>query len=252
MLTIDFLLFGYIGITIFAIQMLWIPFWAAGVINGVGHYWGYRNFETSDASSNIMPIGILIGGEEFHNNHHAYASSARLANKWWEFDIGWFYIRCMELLRLADVRKTAPQVTLEKGKITVDIETVRAVVRNRVHVMKLYGRDVIKPVIRQESRKANIYFRKSIRRARRFMIREDVKIDVKAKQLLNEVTEHSQALATVYKFKQQLKELWLRTYQNQEKRVASLQEWCNQAEQTGIKVLQDFARSIRGYTLQTA
>ena len=112
MMVIDFALFGFIGITIWAVQMMWIPFFAAGIINGVGHYWGYRNFQVEDASRNIVPWGIIIGGEELHNNHHAYATSARLSSKWWEFDIGWMYIRIMEACGFAQVKKIAPKIVL--------------------------------------------------------------------------------------------------------------------------------------------
>jgi len=252
MLVLDCLLFGVIGISVFAIQMIWIPFWAAGVINGLGHFWGYRSFETSDASSNIIPVGILIGGEELHNNHHAYASSARLSNKWWEFDIGWFYIRSLQFVGLAKVKRVAPKSRFVPSKAIVDFDTVSAVVRNRFHVMTLYGRNVIQPVIQQEKRHADVYFKKTLKRAKRLMMREDIKIDLDAKEIINQAVARSQALETVYRFKQTLKELWLRTYSNQEKRVAALQEWCREAELTGIKVLQEFAQSIRGYSLQAA
>jgi stearoyl-CoA desaturase (delta-9 desaturase) len=253
MLLIDVAMFGAIGITVFAVQMLWIPFWAAGVINGIGHFWGYRNFETTDASRNIAPIGILIGGEEFHNNHHAYASSARLANKWWEFDIGWFYIRMLETFGLARVKKVAPKVTIEQDKHVIDMETLRALVRNRFHVMKLYSRKVIRPVIRQERRRVEDgYFRHLLGRVRRFMTREDIKLDPQAMQAIQEAIQHSHALEVVYHFKQQLKELWVRTSNNQTARVQRLQQWCRDAEQTGIESLQNFAQTLRGYTMQTA
>ena len=250
MAVLDLILFGPIGLTIFAVQMLWIPFWAAGVINGVGHFWGYRNFETADASRNILPIGILIGGEELHNNHHAYAASARLSNKWWEFDIGWFYIRCMGLLKLASVRTIAPVSRHIPDKVKVDLETVKAIVRNRVHVMALYGRQVINPVIQQERRNASAYIRRVLKRAKHLMIREDVKLDNNTSALLHEALKHSQALDTVYHFKQKLKDIWSRSSENQAKRLENLHDWCVQAEQTGIKVLRDFAQSLRGYTLQ--
>jgi len=252
MAVIDVLLFGALGITLFAVQMLWIPFWAAGVINGVGHFWGYRNFETLDASRNILPFGILIGGEELHNNHHAYAASARLSNKWWEFDIGWFYIRCLEIFKLARVRSIAPVSRYIPEKAKVDLDTVKAIVRNRVHVMALYGRHVIKPVIRQERQKASGYIRKVLTRARHLMIREDVKLDNRASALLHEALNHSQALETVYQFKQKLKDIWARSSENQAKRLDRLHDWCVQAEQTGIQVLRDFAQSLRGYSLQAA
>ena len=252
MLLLDVAMFGVIGLTVFAVQMLWIPFWAAGIINGVGHYFGYRNFEVTDASRNIIPWGVIIGGEELHNNHHAYPSSARLSNKWWELDMGWHYIRLLALMGLAKVKKIAPRVRSEAGKQGVDLETVRALVHNRFHVVKLYGRKVIRPVIRQELRqeylRANRYCRSLMRRARKLMIREDIKLDSKAQAVINEAMAHSQTLATVYRFKQQLKELWLLSKQNHAKRLEHLQTWCAEAEKTGISVLAEFAQSVRGYT----
>src|SRR5690606_3970060 len=138
MLIINVILFGPIGLTIWAIQMLWTPIFAAGVINGIGHYWGYRNFQAEDASRNIVPWGILIGGEELHNNHHAYATSARLSNKWYEFDIGWMYIRILEMLGLAKVKKTAPKLQLNKAKTECDLETLQAVISHRYEVLAKY------------------------------------------------------------------------------------------------------------------
>ena len=248
MLLTDVLLFGVIGITVFAIQMLWIPIFAAGVINGIGHFWGYRNFEPTDASRNISPWGILIGGEELHNNHHAYPSSARLSNKSWEFDIGWFYIRIMQLLGLAKIKKTAPRIKHITDKQVIDIETVRAIIHNRFHIVKLYGRKVIKPVLRTERQRANDYCRALYRRARKLMTREDIRLDQKAIATIKEATSQSQTLATVYEFKQRLKELWANTAQNHTNRVQRLQKWCAEAENTGIAALQEFASYLRGYT----
>jgi stearoyl-CoA desaturase (delta-9 desaturase) len=248
MLLIDVLLFGVIGITVFAIQMLWIPIWAAGVINGIGHYFGYRNFETTDASRNIVPWGLFIGGEELHNNHHAYPSSARLSNKWWELDLGWFYIRLLSMFRLARVKKIAPKVRSDAAKQLVDMDTVRALLHNRFHIVKLYGRKVIRPVIAEECRRANDYCQPLFRRVRKLMVREDIRLDVKAQEAINEALDHSQTLATVYQFKQRLKELWLHTAKNQPGRIERLQAWCADAEKTGIAVLEEFSRYIRGYT----
>jgi len=162
MAALDMFFFGSVGLLIFAVQMLWIPFWAAGVINGVGHFFGYRNFETADASTNIVPWAILIGGEELHNNHHAHAASARLSNKWWEIDLGWWYIRMLAFFRLAKIRRLAPKVRKAEAKPNIEIDTVRAIVRNRFHVMKLYGLKVIHPVISEERETADrvngVYF----------------------------------------------------------------------------------------------
>ena len=252
MLFINFLLFGAAGVAIFAIQMLWIPVWAAGVINGIGHYWGYRNFETMDAARNICPWGILIGGEELHNNHHAYAASARLSNKWWEFDIGWLYIRVLELLRLAKVKRIAPTSSIDSTKTTIDAETVHAVVRNRFHIMKIYGRKVLRPVLREALRGADADCRQLFRRARKLMTREDIKLDGGRQATLNEALQKNINLETAYRFKQQLKELWLQTSTNQASRIRSLQAWCAAAEKTGIVALQDFAHYVRGYKLHNA
>jgi stearoyl-CoA desaturase (delta-9 desaturase) len=250
MLVLDVLMFGAIGITIYAVQMLWIPFWAAGVINGVGHYWGYRNFETSDASRNISPWGILIGGEELHNNHHAYSSSARLANKWWELDMGWVYIRMLETLGLAQVKKIAPKVVRVRSKNMVDIETVRAVIRNRYYILKLYGSKVVKPVLKQLRHNIEPTKRKGLRRIGKLLIREDIALDNNTRQCLADALSHSQTLATVYRFKQQLKNIWLSSSRDQVGRVQRLQAWCAEAEKSGVQALQEFADYLRGYTLQ--
>jgi len=250
MAVLDVVLFGVAGLVMFAVQMLWIPFWAAGVINGLGHYWGYRNFETGDASRNLSPVGILIGGEELHNNHHAYAQSARLSNKWWEFDIGWLYIRTLALLGLARVRRVAPRVRILPDKRVVDLDTLRAVMRDRYHVLKLYGRKVIGPVICAERRGCDGAGRKLLSRARKLMTREDIALDAHACAIMNAALQHSQSLATVYRFRSQLRELWSHTASDGACRVERLKAWCAEAESSGIKVLYDFAAELRGYTLQ--
>src|SRR6185503_12637887 len=170
---IDLVLFGLPGIAIYAVQMVWIPFWAAGVINGVGHYWGYRNFETQDTSRNIWPVGILIGGEEFHNNHHAYGSSAKFSSKWWELDIGWLYICALERLGLASIKKVAPRASFSRASSTIDLDTLRAVVTNRFYVMTLYGRRVIAPVLHGHAAGEPSFPRRQLARVRKLMIREN-------------------------------------------------------------------------------
>jgi stearoyl-CoA desaturase (delta-9 desaturase) len=252
MAIIDALLFGAAGAVIFVVQVLWIPLWAAGVINGLGHYLGYRNFETTDASRNLSPVGLLIGGEELHNNHHAYPQSARLSNKWWEFDIGWLYIRLLAWLGLARVRRLAPRVRIQRDRQVVDLETLRAVLRDRYHVLTRYGRTVIRPVLRTERRASDAGGRRLLRRVRKLMTREDIALDTRALAMLNEVLTRSQALATVYQFKTRLKTLWTHTAGDGTGRVERLRAWCNEAEATGIKALQDFAAELRGYTLQAA
>jgi len=250
LLPINITLFGVIGLTIFAIQMIWIPFWAAGVINGMGHYLGYRNFETPDASRNISPWGILIGGEELHNNHHSYATSAKLSNKWWEIDLGWFYIRCMEILKLAKVKKLAARAIIVTDKHSIDIETVRAVIRNRFYILKLYARKVTKPMLKQQRRNNKLAYRKLLRRASKLLTREDIILDGDKRRRLDAALNYSHTLETVYRFKQQLKEIWVKSSNDQVRRVQRLQAWCIEAEKSGIEVLQEFALYLRGYTLQ--
>jgi len=254
MLLIDLVLFGWVGLLIFAVQMAWFPFWAAGVINGVGHYLGYRNFETQDTSRNIVPVGILIGGEEFHNNHHAYGSSAKLANKWWELDIGWVYIRLLEILGLASVKKVAPRTSFSRATSTIDIDTLRAVVTNRFHVMKLYGRRVIGPVLVGHAEGEPSFPRRQLARVRKLMIRENtgLKEDPHVRQWLDSELQRNQALQTVYTFMQRLKALCAQTTGKTESDLNRLQAWCAEAEASGIRVLGDFARQLQAYTTQAA
>ena len=252
MLAADVLLFGAAGIAIFVVQMIWIPFWAAGVINGVGHYWGYRNFETQDASRNIVPIGLLIGGEELHNNHHAYGSSAKLSNKWWEFDVGWLYIRTLELLGLANVRRTAPRTRFAAGRPVVDMDMLRAVVANRFHVLKLYGTQVVRPVVRAEARALGRDARRGLKRIKALILREEAGLDSAHRRHLEEVLRDNATLKTIYEFKLRLKALWTQQAKGQQELLARLQAWCADAESSGIAALEESARPLRGYRAQPA
>lgn len=252
MFIVNVLLFGPIGITIWAVQMIWIPVFAAGVVNGVGHFWGYRNYESPDAATNIVPWGIIIGGEELHNNHHAFPSSAKLSSKPWEFDIGWMYIRGFEILGLAKVKKIAPEPVINPAKQTADMETVKAILVNRLHVLSHYAKDVVVPVLREEAHKADEGCRHLLRRARTTLVRGDAVMDEEDKTQLQAALSRSERLTTVYEYKTRLQELWQRSHTSQDSLLHHLQEWCKQAEETGIKGLQDFARSLKGYTMQPA
>jgi stearoyl-CoA desaturase (delta-9 desaturase) len=247
MLVIDFALFGVAGVALWAVQMLWIPFWAAGVINGVGHFWGYRNFESPDAATNIVPWGILIGGEELHNNHHAFPSSAKLSARWWEFDIGWMYIKLFGLLGMAKVRRVATQPLIDAGKTVVDMDTVKAVITHRMHVLARYARDVVRPVTRKELCADERSCRRLYRQARKLLIKEESRLDASSRARLARILEQSQALATVHRFQHRLQAVWNRTATSQEALLQALQEWCRQAEATGIQALEDFAKNLRGY-----
>ena len=250
MLLIDFALFGLAGLSVWAVQMLWIPFWAAGVINGVGHYWGYRNYENRDAATNIFPWGILVGGEELHNNHHTYASSAKLSSKPWEFDIGWMYIRLLEMARLARVKKIAPTAVIGPAKHAADMDTLRAVVKNRFEVMAHYAQDVVSPVWMNECRRARDASATYLKRARKPLVRNDALLTERDRQVLNQALDSSEDLQLVYSYKARLLRIWEEAGTNQESVLHALQTWCRQAETTGVAMLEEFARKLRRYTLQ--
>ena len=255
MLIINALLFGPLGITIWAVQMMWIPITAAGIINGIGHYWGYRNYEAADASTNIVPWGILIGGEELHNNHHTFASSAKLSSKWWEFDIGWFYIRTLETFGLARVKKIPPELTYDKAKDHIDLETVKAVITARFVVMAQFAREVMSRVHRDELRnldpgdKTRLSLLKPVRR---LMVREPRLLDEAARTRLQKALEQNQTLQTVYAMKQKLADVWQRSATTQENLIQALQDWCQEAEATGIQALREFSNKLRTYSLVSA
>ena len=252
MFVINFVLFGFIGISIWAVQMAWIPFFAAGVINGIGHYWGYRNFQPEDASTNVVPWGILIGGEELHNNHHAYASSARFSNRWYEFDIGWLYIRVMESFGLAQVKKVAPELKLDAAKTRCDLATVQAVITHRYEVLAKYAktlRDTCAEEIRSLKMRAVSVDRAAVKRmlhvdAGALLASERAKVD--------EAISKSRVLATVYTMRQELAALWQRSSASKEQLVRQLEDWCARAETSGIIALQDFSRRLRRYRLKTS
>ena len=247
MVLIDVALFGLPGLAIFTVQMIWIPFWAAGVINGIGHYWGYRNFETPDASTNIVPWGILVGGEELHNNHHAYMASARLSNKWWEIDIGWVYIRLLAMCKLAKVKRLAPRVTSKTGKRLIDRDTASAVISHRFYILKRYGQIVIQPALRDAKRNTDRMGRRLIRRARKLITHEGIQVDQHSEETIRRVLLQDETLATIYRFKQQLKEVWARSSKDGPGHVERLRAWCVASEQSGICALEDFAVFLRGY-----
>jgi stearoyl-CoA desaturase (delta-9 desaturase) len=250
MLLMDILLFGPIGITVWAVQMIWIPLFAAGIINGVGHFWGYRNFSADDASTNIVPWGMLIGGEELHNNHHAYASSAKLSNKWFEFDIGWLYIRILETLGLAQVKKVAPKVRLQEGKAVCDLDTLQAVVTHRYEVMMRFTGSV-KDVCAAELKKLGDAMPElrdiAVKRFRLWLHLDAEAMAEQERAKLDKVLGHSPKLATIYTLRRELAEIWQRSNATKEQLVRQLQDWCKRAEESGIESLRDFSLRLRCY-----
>lgn len=248
MLILDVALFGAAGLTVWAVQMMWIPVTAAGIINGIGHYWGYRNFEAVDASTNISPWGILIGGEELHNNHHTYPTSAKLSVKSYEFDIGWLYICVLETFGLAKARKTAPHIVLGDLKPVADEQTLEAIITNRYEVMANYAREMrlvcqaeLK-IATQQAKAADVAL---LQVARRWLHRDDDKVPESLRPQLAQVRAQHQVLAQMYAMREELRQLWSSQHLNREQLAQHLQAWCKRAEESGIQALQEFSYKLR-------
>ena len=255
MLVVNLMLFGPIGATIWAVQMAWIPVTAAGVINGIGHYWGYRNFACADASTNIVPWGILIGGEELHNNHHAYGTSAKLSSRWYEFDLGWTYIRILEVMRLADVRKVAPKLRVEStAKAIPDSATLQVIIANRYAVATAYARTLKATCaaelahLRELAGRAEFAHVPSVRRLKRWLSEDALaKLHERERATIARAMEKSTALSTIYAMRQELNVLWERSTESSEQLLARLQDWCRRAEESGIAPLAQFSLQLKRY-----
>ncbi|MCX7065863.1 MAG: fatty acid desaturase [Proteobacteria bacterium] len=252
MMIIDLLLFGVIGLTVWAVQMLWIPFFAAGVINGIGHYWGYRNFECPDAARNLVPWGILIGGEELHNNHHTYPNSAKLSAKPWEFDIGWMWITLFKMLGLAHPLSTGPVVQKVAGKESIDKDTVWAVLNDRFRVMANYADRVVSPIVELEVQRADAATRGLLKRAKLLLTREETLVDDAGRNDISRAVTVSPVLKTVYDLKLQLQHVWSKRGGDAEVLVREFKQWCVDAESTGIQTLHDFVTDLKSYTVPKA
>ncbi|MCC9006252.1 delta-9 fatty acid desaturase DesA [Pseudomonas putida] len=250
MAVIDLLLFGTIGITIWAVQMMWIPFWAAGVVNGLGHALGYRNFECRDAATNLVPWGIVIGGEELHNNHHTYPNSAKLSVKRWEFDMGWAWIRLFCLLRLAKVQRVAPIAHRVAGKASLDMDTAMAILNNRFQIMAQYRKLVIGPLVKQELARVDASVRHHFRRAKRLLSRETSLLEDRHHVRIESMLAHSQALKTIYEKRLALQQIWARTSANGHDMLSAMKDWIHEAETSGIHALRDFAAQLKTYSLR--
>ena len=244
MMVINLALFGGLGLTIWAIQMVWIPFWAAGVINGIGHYWGYRNFEATDASTNVSPWGLLIGGEELHNNHHTYPTSAKFSVKPYEFDIGWYYIRAMEMVGWAKVRKVPPHLVLGETRAQADDRTLEALITNRYEVMARYAK-AMQATVKAEFAQGAVLSADVLSQVKRWLHRDTSKVPAEVKPTLTQALAHSPALTTMTHMREELRQLWSDTTQTREQLVAQLAAWCQRAETSGIEALRDFSIRLR-------
>jgi stearoyl-CoA desaturase (delta-9 desaturase) len=252
MLVINVVLFGPIGLTIWAVQMLWSPFWAAGVINGVGHYWGYRNFNSRDGSVNIVPWGILIGGEELHNNHHAFLNSAKLSSRPWEFDIGWFYIRVLERCGLATVRKYAARPNIDSSPVPLDLDSVQALTVNRAYLFADYRRRVLRPVLRAEIKQVRGDLRGLYKQVGRKLLNGLAARGDCARSSVDEVLARCPTLRSVHEQRKRLEAIWDNYAVSQEWRLQALRDWCAEAEASGVEALRRFTPLLRSYRLANA
>ena len=246
MLLVNVALFGAIGLTVWAVQMAWIPFWAAGVVNGLGHFWGYRNFEAPDASTNLLPWGLLIGGEELHNNHHTYPTSAKLSVKRYEFDVGWMYISLLRKIGWAQVKKVAPRMKLGVPRPKADEKTLEALIAHRYEVMAGYARSV-RQACRDEM--ATLQARKGdvsvLQAAKRWLHRDLENVPATVQPHLAQVRAAHPVLDKMLTMREELRQLWLSTSHSREQLTAELQAWCHRAEESGIAALQEFSMRLR-------
>ena len=253
MLLVNFVLFGAWGVAIWAIQMAWIPFWAAGVINGLGHWWGYRNFETTDTATNLTPWGVWIGGEELHNNHHAFPSSAKFALRKWEFDIGWAAIKLLESVKLAKVLRVAPTLDLRPSIHVPDAETLKALVAHRFQAMTDYQRNVLKPALREEAAAAGAKLRALLpRKLRKGMVDDGRWLKPDARAQLQAWIASKPRIQTLVEYRARLSEVLESRSHDAGEKLKRLQAWCAEAEASGVRALQDYAARLRGYALVPA
>ena len=254
MLVLNLALFGTLGMAVWAVQMLWIPITAAGIINGIGHYWGYRNFEAPDASRNIMPWGLIIGGEELHNNHHAHGTSAKFSAKWYEFDIGWCYINILKFFGLAKIKKVAPKLKLDDTRTGIDLRTLQGVITHRYEVMARYA-DVIKSAAREELTKLKASRQEGnaecgytkLHQVRRAIHRNEDILQPEQLAAVDKAIAQNKSLSTLVQMRRELGRIWESSSASSEQLLHDLQAWCQRAQQSGIAGLEQFAQHLRRY-----
>jgi stearoyl-CoA desaturase (delta-9 desaturase) len=249
MFLINLILLGVPGIAVWCVQMLWSPVAAAGIVNGIGHYWGYRNFECPDAARNISPIGIILCGEELHNNHHTFGTSAKFSVKPWEFDMGWMYIRLFEMIGLAKPKRVPPEMVYHAEKAAIDVDTVKTLFANRFALMSHYAQEVIVPVFSQVRASGQGKVEALCARTKALLIREECLIDAEGSKLLQRALDAYQEIRVVYEFKKRLHSLWDQTTASQKELLEAVQAWAQEAEATGIASLRQFAKRLRGYEM---
>jgi stearoyl-CoA desaturase (delta-9 desaturase) len=251
LLFISFALFGFAGVAVWAVQMLWIPFWAAGVVNGLGHWWGYRNFETDDTATNLTPWGVWIGGEELHNNHHAFPSSAKFALRKWEFDIGWAVIRGAQAVGLAKVLRVAPALDVRPNIPVPDMDTMKALLAHRFQAMTDFKRRVLAPALQEEAAARGTRLRRLLPRKLRHGLADDGRwLQPEAREQLHAWVEESPRIRALVQARARLAQVLTARSHDAAERLHQLQAWCHEAEASGIRALQDYAARLKGYSLQ--
>jgi stearoyl-CoA desaturase (delta-9 desaturase) len=250
LLFISFALFGVVGVAIWALQMVWIPFWAAGVVNGLGHWWGYRNFESADTSTNLSPWGLIIGGEELHNNHHAFPSSAKFSLRRFEFDIGWAAIRVFQVFGLAKVLRVAPTLDVRPNMHLPDSETIKALLSHKFHVMSDYFRGVIVPALQEDAARAGVTLKEMPRKLRKALGSGGRWLDAEGRERMSHFVSQGPTIKTVMEYRHRLHEML--ESRNGEAMLESVRQWCHEAEQSGIRTLQEFSARLKGYQLSGA
>src|SRR5688500_2440256 len=249
----SFIAFGFAGVALWAIQMAWIPFWAAGVVNGLGHWWGYRNFETTDTATNLSPWGVWIGGEELHNNHHAFPSSAKFALRKWEFDIGWAAIRGLQAVGLAKVLRVAPSLDVRPNIRVPDGDTMKALLAHRFQAMTDYQRNVLMPALREEAAAAGARVRALLPRKLRKGLADDGRwLPPDARAELQDWVAERPRIRTLVEYRAQLAEVLEARGQDAQATLQRLQQWCHEAEASGIRALQEYSARLKGYSLKGA
>ncbi|MEC7832807.1 MAG: fatty acid desaturase [Pseudomonadota bacterium] len=246
---LNILMFGVVGIIIWAIQMMWTPIFAAGGINGVGHYYGYRNFDTADESTNMMPIAFFIGGEELHNNHHAYPTAAKFSYKPWEFDIGWLYIKIFSIIGLVKVKRLAPKTIVEETSTELDSETAYALLRSKILVITNYTKKVINPIMKKETKSASNELKKLIKKSKTSFLRQPDRISNQSITDLQMIFNENNSLSIVYNLKNKLHSILNSKYSKLDKFKDTINEWCLEAKSQGIDDLNDFSESLKGYKI---
>lgn len=246
MLILNVSLFGALGLAVWALQMAWIPIWAAGVVNGIGHFWGYRNFEAVDASTNVSPWGIIIGGEELHNNHHTYPTSAKFSVKPYEFDIGWMYISVLSAMGLAKAKKTPPKAAYGEVQALATEQTLEAMIANRYEVMASYARQM------RDTAQAEMAHLKSksddvdmLKAVKQWLHRDDDKVPAALKAQVELVRAQLPSVSTMHAMREELRQLWSNAALSREQMATGLQAWCQRAEDSGIAALREFSLRLR-------